>query len=347
MQWYLIKRKIWKHLICLYYYNNEFILNLKRNHRKGSNVILLLTSPWLLLRGVVFATYESAIGKRRVTAIMNKEKNKHFPYEIAMVCISKNEGPYVKEWIEYHKMIGFSKFYFYDNESEDDTVDVLKPYIVEGLVEYTLIKGKGKQLEAYNDAIAKHKDECRWMAFLDMDEYLKPMQNPFEPIYELVNRLVEKVGNGAAGIGVNWAMFGSSHLEKKPEGLITENFIYRAEKDFWGCFHVKTICNPRLVKNYISPHYPLYITGGHSIDDTDGKRIWGWAWNDVKWGNIRINHYYCKSREQWIQKVSRGLGDREGSYDKTQFDKYDHNDVKDETMNVYKNALRKMVLGKE
>ena len=102
------------------------------------------------------------------------------------------------------------------------------------------------------------------MASLGMDEYLKPCQNSFEPIYEIVSRLVEKAGNEAAGIGVNWAIFGSSHREKKPDGLITENFIYRAEKDFGGCFHVKTICNPRLVKNFISPHYPLYIIGGQN-----------------------------------------------------------------------------------
>lgn len=69
MQRYLIKRKIWKHLICLYYYNNEFILNLKRNQKDG-NFILLLSSPWLLLRGVALASYESLIGKRRITHIM-------------------------------------------------------------------------------------------------------------------------------------------------------------------------------------------------------------------------------------------------------------------------------------
>lgn len=74
-----------------------------------------------------------------------------------MVSISKNEAPYIKEWIEFHKLVGFTKFYFYDNESEDNTVDILKPYIDSGLVEYTLIKGKGRQLDAYNDAIAKHK----------------------------------------------------------------------------------------------------------------------------------------------------------------------------------------------
>ena len=59
-----------------------------------------------------------------------------------MVCISQNAPPHIKEWIEYHKLIGFPKFYFYDNESYDDTFDILKPYIDDDLVEYTLIKAR-------------------------------------------------------------------------------------------------------------------------------------------------------------------------------------------------------------
>lgn len=256
-----------------------------------------------------------------------------------MVAISKNEASYIKEWIEFHKLVGFTKFYFYDNESEDNTVDILKPYIDSGLVEYILIKGKGRQLDAYNDAIAKHKDECRWMAFLDMDEYLMPTK-PFEKIYNVVSELVSKARKGAAGVGVNWCIYGSSHLEKKPNGLITENFLYRGTEKDWGNFHIKTICNPRLVKKYISPHYPIYKLGGYSINDSDGKRIWGWFCHDVKWQTLRINHYYCKSKEQYLQKISRGFGDRAGEYDMKQFNDYDLNNIKDESMLVYVDKIK-------
>lgn len=148
---------------------------------------------------------------------MKRDKNIHFRHELGMVSISKNEGPYIREWIEYHKLVGFTKFYFYDNESDDDTADILKPYIEQGIVEYTMIKGKGRQLDAYNDAICKHKDECRWMAFLDMDEYIMPVL-PFASIADIVMSLVNKAGQGAVGIGVNWCIYGSAYLEKKPRG---------------------------------------------------------------------------------------------------------------------------------
>lgn len=338
----LIKRKLLKYWIGVYYYNNELILWLKRSCRKSSNLLLLLLSPYIIMKAGLYAIYEGVWGKYAIARKNTKESASTYRHEIAMVSISKNEAPYIKEWIEFHKLVGFSKFYFYDNESEDNTVDILKPYIDSGLVEYTLIKGKGRQLDAYNDAIAKHKNECRWMAFLDMDEYLMPTK-PFEKVYNVVSELIRKAGKGAAGIGVNWCIYGSAHLEKKPKGLIMENFIYRGKsgtETHWGNYHIKTICNPRLVKNYISPHYPIYKLGGYNINDSDGKRLWGWFCHDVKWQNLRINHYYCKSREQYIQKISRGLGDRVGEYDMKQFNDYDLNDVKDESMLVYADKVR-------
>ena len=38
-------------------------------------------------------------------------------YYLAVCAIAKNEGPYFKEWIEWHHKQGVEKFYIYDNES--------------------------------------------------------------------------------------------------------------------------------------------------------------------------------------------------------------------------------------
>ena len=44
---------------------------------------------------------------------------------LSVVAIAKNEAPYIKEWIEYHKLVGVERFYFYDNGSTDNTREVL------------------------------------------------------------------------------------------------------------------------------------------------------------------------------------------------------------------------------
>jgi hypothetical protein len=46
---------------------------------------------------------------------------KKYPFYLAMCAIAKNEGRYLQEWIEYHKLLGVEMFYIYDNESTDNT----------------------------------------------------------------------------------------------------------------------------------------------------------------------------------------------------------------------------------
>lgn len=169
-----LKQKTFNYWIRCYLYNNKYILFLRRRRSHLSDMILLLSLPYLLLRWGILVFMENLYGKYRIKREMGKEQNLNFVHELAMVSISKNEGPYIREWIEYHKLMGFTKFYFYDNESEDDTKSILQPYIENRLVEYVFIPGKARQLDAYNDAIRRHKSECHWMAFLDMDEYLMP-----------------------------------------------------------------------------------------------------------------------------------------------------------------------------
>ena len=76
-----------------------------------------------------------------------------FPIQLAICIIVKNEGEYIKEWLDYHILAGVGKFFIYDNESEDDIKSILTPYIEKKLVDYSYWPGKAQQMNAYNDAI--------------------------------------------------------------------------------------------------------------------------------------------------------------------------------------------------
>src|SRR5215204_456630 len=54
---------------------------------------------------------------------------------IAIATMFQNEAPYLKEWIEYHRLVGVKHFYLWNNQSEDDYLSVLQPYIDKGIVE--------------------------------------------------------------------------------------------------------------------------------------------------------------------------------------------------------------------
>lgn len=337
-----LKQKTFFKWIRCYCYNNEYILFIKRNIKNNiiNNMVLFISLPYLLTRWALLVLYEKTYATNHIKKLNIIDKKKIFKNELAIVCIAKNEGPYLKEWIEYHKFIGVDKIFFYDNESSDDTYYILKPYIESKYVVYFKIAGYGKQLDAYNDALIKYKEKCRYMAFLDLDEYLFITNENKTNIAELVSNVLEEAGKGASGIGVNWCLFGSAGFEKRPKGLITENYIYRGNPEHWGNFHIKTICNPRRVKKFISPHYPIYNWGAYNIGESDLKRLYGWFCHNVGWKNIRINHYYCKSKEDYIIKVSRGLGDRKGEYNLSQFNDYNLNDVKDEGMLFYSDNIK-------
>ena len=97
-----------------------------------------------------------------------------FPHELAVVAILKNEAPYLKEWLDYHLAAGVDHFYLYDNESPDNQAEVAKPYVEAGLVDYFFMPGKVMQMQTYNDAAKRFKFHCRYMAFIDGDEFIYP-----------------------------------------------------------------------------------------------------------------------------------------------------------------------------
>ena len=60
--------------------------------------------------------------------------NEGTQYKVTICAIFKNEGPYLREWLEYHMMIGVEHFYMYNNCSDDDYLTILKPYIDDNIV---------------------------------------------------------------------------------------------------------------------------------------------------------------------------------------------------------------------
>ena len=61
------------------------------------------------------------------------------------ICIEiKNENRYIREWLEYHKKLGFDNIILYDNNDSngEDVFDVIGEDIRSGFVIYENIKDK-------------------------------------------------------------------------------------------------------------------------------------------------------------------------------------------------------------
>jgi Glycosyltransferase family 92 len=118
------------------------------------------------------------------SSIYATELKKH---NLSICAIFKNEATYLKEWIEYHRLVGVDHFYLYDNNSTDCPHEILNHYIKEGLV--SLIKWMGcchpddpgchwalsTQVTAFENALKyRALKETKWLVFVDIDEFLVP-----------------------------------------------------------------------------------------------------------------------------------------------------------------------------
>lgn len=223
--------------------------------------------------------------------------------DLAVCAIFRDEAPYLKEWIEFHRLVGVERFYLYNNLSQDDYQKVLTPYVKRGIVQlidwsqdYADVgTWSGIQNGAYDDCLRLTKGKVRWLAFLDIDEFLFPARG---------NNLREflKPYRHFGGVGVNWQLFGTGRIGKIPEGkLLIETLLYRGETNFPDNIHIKSIVQPEKVHRSLSPHHCLYLNGHYQVD-SNKTRFEGPYAPSVLVDKIRINHYWSRDEAYFLEK---------------------------------------------
>ena len=178
------------------------------------------------------------------------------------------------------------------------------------------------------------------MAFIDADEFIYSVER--KPITEVVDEIIA-MNPRAGGVAVNWRIYGSSgHISKPNVGGVLSNFLWRAKEDGTGNGCIKTIVQPQYVFKYSHVHYPTYILGRYSIDE-NGERVNGWCHTMLKIEKLRINHYFTKSKEEWIKRRSMGTADSKNPEKSKrtleEFYRHDNNDIYDDSMLYYVNKL--------
>lgn len=292
-----------------------------------------------LIKRIRFKYYWPRLFFESLGIAVSNTKNFSPTYRLGICTIIKNEGEYIEEWVRYHLYIGADIIYIYDNDSDDDTHHKLLPYINRGDVEYIRINGHGRQLDAYNDCVCRHRYDCKYIAFIDADEFLFKLDYNSD-IVAIIDKIIS-LDKKAGGIAVNWRMFGSSGLQKKPEGGVLRNFLFRAKEDGKGNNCIKTIVNPRVTFEFHSPHFPIYFKPYYSISEK-GERVDGWSYRNDNIQLLRINHYFTKSKEEWIRRRRLGKADSyslNNSRSIQEFYEHDNNDVYDPSILTYVQAF--------
>jgi vacuolar-type H+-ATPase subunit F/Vma7 len=226
-----------------------------------------------------------------------------FRHELSVLAVAKNEAPYIKEWLEFHKLAGVEKFYIYDNESEDNLKEVLQPYIDKGEVEYTFFPGKAVQMKAYDHAVKRFRNETRWLAVIDIDEFIVPVSA--EGITGVIKQIEQEYGKFVS-LAITCLAYGHNGHYHKPDGLIVKNFTKRQEEE--TIRNIKSIVNPRSVLCFPDSHHAIHLFSQNRINE-NGKKVPKYSYEFISQSSlakIRINHYFTKSYEEYKQKIERG-----------------------------------------
>ena len=221
---------------------------------------------------------------------------------LAICAVYRDEAPYLREWIEFHRLVGVERFYLYNNLSTDDHREVLAPYVAAGIAAVTDWPVSPAQIQCYDQCLKDCRDDARWIAFIDLDEFL------FSPTGEPVSEILPEYEQWP-GVGANWALFGASGHRTKPSGLVIENYTRRTTAVSANC-HIKSIVDPRRVRAFCMPHFFMY-TDGLAVDENK-REITGPPYamtEEVSFSLLRVNHYATKSEEEFRRKLARGPAD--------------------------------------
>ncbi len=191
-----------------------------------------------------------------------------YDYQLSICAIFQDEAPYLKEWIEFHRLVGVEHFYLYNHRSTDDWKAILTPYIASGVVEVTNETTEAAdnrtfnklQSACYTECLKRTRGVSKWVAFIDIDEYLFPVKE------QKLNTLLQRYEDCAC-VCVNWLMFGTSGVRKIPsEKLLIETLTSCTSGSYRENYYVKSIVQPERVTHFLNPHHPQCCEGYSQVN---------------------------------------------------------------------------------
>ncbi len=226
----------------------------------------------------------------------------------------KAENLYMREWLEYHLLVGVDHFYLYDQDGGEEAKIILKPYEDSGLVtrhQWTRYDGTkydgptrfyqtNKNHLAFAHCAQHYGNQVCWIMKIDVDEFLYPPRGE----ENVVSCLKSFDRARIKGIRIPRFNFGNNDHMTRPDKLVTESYTRREAKasNYKEMANSKFLSNNKFCNSAHRWHYKLFKPGRFILaEDVNG---------------LRINHYYTKSLEEYQlrQNISCGRGRDEACF---------------------------------
>lgn len=238
-----------------------------------------------------------------------------------IVTTMKNEGPFILEWIAYHRAIGVEDFLVYTNDCSDGTDHLLEALQDKGIVQhrdnpYRAMAGLKPQHAALQaaeeEAVVQGSD---WTICMDVDEFIdiKIGDGRLPALYAAMG--------DANMIALTWRLFGNADIAGFEDRFVTEQFalcaqeLVRKPHQAWG---FKTLFRNIDIYRKLGVHRPKGLK-----PDLWGQVHWlngsgrpmpremfrnGWRSSVETYGYdwVQLNHYAVRSAESFLVKRDRG-----------------------------------------
>lgn len=174
---------------------------------------------------------------------------------IGIAAIVKNEAPYLIEWLAHHRLLGINRFLIADNESTDDTTELLAALHNAGLVthhRFPTPSGRKPHVPALEMLLEQHRDDVDWLAIIDADEFIWPTGNHTNLPEFLAD--FEKKHPCVAAIALNWAVYGSNGHLCYEDTPISQRFSHHASLDHPINRNIKTLARTKEILKIPTSH---------------------------------------------------------------------------------------------
>ena len=273
-----------------------------------------------------------------------------------LIAAVRNEGPFLLEWIAYHRVIGFDTIVVYADQTLDGTGALLAALDAGGAVIHVPNPVEadpaipGHRNRAYAAAIALPQvRKASWVMALDADEFLNIHAGDGH-LSDLLDRMPD-----ADAISLTWRLFGHAGQTRFTNAPVLARFTRAAPPDRVignRQFGLKTLFRPDLARA-IAPHRPV-VRAGRRVDNTmwlngAGDDVtadllhggWRAGADTAAYDHAQINHYVVRSTEVFALHNLRtpALGSEPMPLTPADFDNLNANQTTDRSIQRHADAV--------
>jgi hypothetical protein len=215
---------------------------------------------------------------------------------LAVTTLVLNQARYLREWIAFHRLMGFQLFILFDDNSTDDTAQVLLPYIRTRVV--ILVHARESfgacargdhhgshqqarcQRTVFEYARSQLLHRTLWMGNFDVDEFIWTPRDA-----KRLPRLLQSTYAGYDRVAIRGTVFGDNNHSVPSPLPVIQAYTRRGTTD------------PPYDGNFRFGRKELYRPAG--VAGVAIHNAWCWLCSEATVlplaGDLRMNHYQIKS----------------------------------------------------